>query len=1077
MNNSHVIFNENILEIIKNNDQHQLYSYIQELSLSLDDIHEINFIPLEEKIRNIYYNSYFIIINSIKLHNTELWDDLNEPLKKSAESLEILSNLKDNDKLDSDELLFDSILIYSITNYYSRAYVLTKNNPNLNLPKYKEVIFQFMNRDLKNLRNNLFTLLNSEGCNEKILIEKYKSGEINKFEALDHMLSYSIFKSLNDVLNYIYTGKFEFIENSIKILEKFGLIALNYGFVEFSWVIDILKIMIEEFYNNSFWNQLKPLNQDDSFNPMLKQYILNYAKLKKPILELWPSQLKAMPQIIKGNNFTVKMPTSAGKTLIAELSILKFLIDTDFLGKIIYLSPFKSLSTELEIKFKKSLGKLGVKVSEFYGNFEIDPFGKNIVDSYDLFILTPEKFDSLLRTQNNFKENVGLIIIDEGHIIGETNKRGLKFELLINREKKIFENSRLIFISGVLPNMEDFTKWLTGNENNFVETNWKPTDVKIGALTWTKKESIIEYFNSEIKDSLNFMNEIYDDETYSSMIPKKRNEALALSALKFSNEGQTFIFSPVKDHIKSMASAIIEMNSKLTGKFSCITLKIDKEDKDVKNLKKLIINELGPENELLNYINCGFAIHHADLPENIKIIIENLLRKNKIKLVIGTDTLTQGINFPIKTVLIKSIYRNRYKKIDEETINNVIGRAGRANEENNGRVLLVIDKIINKSDQKQEFKKLLNKNKRLESSLRFILKKIKRKLIRSKLNFEEFCLNLAENTQEKYLKEQIISLDFELLSFIEENKDLDTGELLELIINYSLYHAQFPDNSEELEILLKSRIQYLKNEYSKNNRPRMYKLGFNLPCCEIIEDEYEYLNELFSSFEKWDTLKKMEKGEILYKIAIFFFETNIFQAHMYDEKSFKYFDSKILENWINGLSIYKISEIMKIETKNISSLINSFKNTLPWLITNTMIFLEDQNRKYELPALDIICRYIPTMFQYGIFNLKMAMLLYEYNDLNLCKELHEHMNSDENSTFLEIHTEIMDLKIDFPFEIAENSTILLRNNPLLYNPANKSNIKIKKIHVKNLNLNENDLTIIKKENDKLSIFNINGELL
>ena len=108
-----------------------------------------------EKIRNIYYNSYFIIINSIKLHNTELWDDLNEPLKKSAESLEILSNLKDNDKLDSDELLFDSILIYSITNYYSRAYVLTKNNPNLNLPKYKEVIFQFMNRDLKNLRNNL----------------------------------------------------------------------------------------------------------------------------------------------------------------------------------------------------------------------------------------------------------------------------------------------------------------------------------------------------------------------------------------------------------------------------------------------------------------------------------------------------------------------------------------------------------------------------------------------------------------------------------------------------------------------------------------------------------------------------------------------------------------------------------------------------------------------------------------------------------------------------------------------------------------------------------------------------------
>ena len=141
-----------------------------------------------------------------------------------------------------------------------------------------------------------------------------------------------------------------------------------------------------------------------------------------------------------------------------------------------------------------------------------------------------------------------------------------------------------------------------------------------------------------------------------------------------------------------------------------------------------------------------------------------------------------------------------------------------------------------------------------------------------------------------------------------------------------------------------------------------------------------------------------------------------------------------------------------------------------------MIFLEDQNRKYGLLSLDIICEYIPTMFQYGIFNLKMAMLLYEYNDLNLCKKLYAHMNS-ENSTFLKIHAEIMDLKIDFPFEIEEDSTTLLRNNSLSYNQPNKINIKIKKIYLKNSNLNEYDLAIIQKENDKLSIFNINGELI
>lgn len=1070
-------YKENIIEINRFTEKQQLYTYIQKLSFSLDDIHEINFKANDDKIKEIYYSSYFIIINSMKLFNTEFWDELNEPLKKAAESLEVLSNSKYSNKLNNDELLFDAILIYSITNYYSRAYVLTENNKNLNLPKYKEVIYQFMNRDLENLRINLLGLLNSDECNEKILIEKFKNGIINKFEALEYMLSYSIFKSLNNVLNYVYSGKYEFIESSLRLLEKYGLIALNYGFVEFSWTIDILKIMLDKFHENSFWNQLKPFNNYDDFHPKLKEYIINYASLKSPILELWPSQLEAMKKIIEGNNFTVKMPTSAGKTLVAELSILKYLIDTDFSGKIIYLSPFKSLSTELELKFKKSLGKLGLNISEFYGNFEFDPFGQKILDYYDLFILTPEKFDSLLRTQVNFKENIGLIIIDEGHIIGENNKRGLKFELLVNRMKKMFENSRLIFISGVLPNIEDFTKWLANDENNSIKSNWKPSDVLIGTLTWYKKKSVIQYFNGEIKRPLKFMNNIYS-ENNATMFPKKANDVLALSSLKFANDGQTYIFSPVKDHIETVADAIVRMNSKLTGELSDLKLKIDNEDEDIIYLKEQIVYELGPDNELSKYLECGFLIHHGSLPENIKLIIEDILRKNKVKLVIGTNTLAQGINFPIKTVLIKSIYRGYLQKIDEQTLHNIIGRAGRANEENAGRVLLVIDKITKNSNPRIEFKKLVYGNKRLESSLYTILQEFKEKFKDSELNFEEFCLDLAEKTQDKKFKELINSLDIELFSFIEENEELTDSELLELIIRHSLYDAQFPDNSHELKILLNSRIQYLKNQYSQDNRSLMYKLGFNLPCCEVIDEDYEYLKELFSLFEKWDKLKKEEKLELLYLIATFFFDNNIFQTNMYYEKSIESYDEKILKYWIEGRSIYEISEIMKMDQKIISSLIRSFKNTFPWLITNTMIFLENQNHKYGLTLLDPICEYIPTMFRYGIFNLKMAMLLYEYNDLRLCEKLYDYIDTDENSTYFKLYDEIMNLKIDFPFEIDEPESKFLRNYPKFSNSIHsKSSLKIKIRYFRDCEIEDNELVILKNNYNTISIFNMDSTLI
>lgn len=76
------IFRGNLKGINKWSYEEKLYRYVQSLSLYLDDIHEIDEIVDDEKIKNIYYNSYFVIINSIKLFNTEYWPNLNESLKK-----------------------------------------------------------------------------------------------------------------------------------------------------------------------------------------------------------------------------------------------------------------------------------------------------------------------------------------------------------------------------------------------------------------------------------------------------------------------------------------------------------------------------------------------------------------------------------------------------------------------------------------------------------------------------------------------------------------------------------------------------------------------------------------------------------------------------------------------------------------------------------------------------------------------------------------------------------------------------------------------------------------------------------
>src|SRR5205823_5480701 len=96
-----------------------------------------------------------------------------------------------------------------------------------------------------------------------------------------------------------------------------------------------------------------------------------------PVVELWPSQQKALPVIADASrpDFCLKMPTSSGKTRVAELTVLRFLLDhpRDTDAKCIYLAPFRSLAVEVEQTLRRSLGTLGVVVSQIYGGFEFNP--------------------------------------------------------------------------------------------------------------------------------------------------------------------------------------------------------------------------------------------------------------------------------------------------------------------------------------------------------------------------------------------------------------------------------------------------------------------------------------------------------------------------------------------------------------------------------------------------------------------------------------------------------------------------------------------------------------------------------
>ena len=115
---------------------------------------------------------------------------------------------------------------------------------------------------------------------------------------------------------------------------------------------------------------------------------------KSGITTLYPPQNQAIEKgILEGKNLLMSVPTASGKTLIAELCMLKALWDNRG-GRCLYIVPLKALANEKYEEFKEKFGPLGLKVGIATGDMETPPL---YLSQYKILIATAEKIDSLLR--------------------------------------------------------------------------------------------------------------------------------------------------------------------------------------------------------------------------------------------------------------------------------------------------------------------------------------------------------------------------------------------------------------------------------------------------------------------------------------------------------------------------------------------------------------------------------------------------------------------------------------------------------------------------------------------------------
>ncbi|MDH3192078.1 MAG: DEAD/DEAH box helicase [Nitrosopumilus sp.] len=385
--------------------------------------------------------------------------------------------------------------------------------------------------------------------------------------------------------------------------------------------------------------------------------------LAEGFVNLYPPQADCVKAgLLDGQNILVSAPTASGKTLIAILAMISYLSKNK--GKVVYLSPLRALAAEKFLEFKKlekiSLGKK-LKIGISTGDFE--NIEKNLEKS-NVIILTNEKMDSIIRHGVEWINDIGLVVADEVHLIGDEN-RGPTLEMILTKLKLLENKPQIVGLSATITNSDELAKWL---DCKLVESNWRPVPLSEGVCD-----------GGEI---------IMDDGTTFEVELSLRGTPIDLGVQSVKEGGQSLVFAETRTRSKSLATKASDVISQF--------LQINESKELEKVSKKILANNEHTDlvKTLATLVKKGVAFHHAGLNQNCREIIETEFRKGTIKLLSSTPTLAAGVNLPARRVIISNI--NRYnakiganRPISILEYKQLCGRAGRPQYDDYGESIIV----------------------------------------------------------------------------------------------------------------------------------------------------------------------------------------------------------------------------------------------------------------------------------------------------------------------------------------------------------------------------------------------------
>lgn len=444
------------------------------------------------------------------------------------------------------------------------------------------------------------------------------------------------------------------------------------------------------------------------------------------VFELWEPQRNAIVNgLLGGNihhNFVAVLPTGAGKTLLAELAVVAAL-STEGQSWAVYVAPSRALVSQVSADLKRHLAGTGIRVRTVLAGAEQPGILTEeldlLIESKSVTVTTPEKLDSYYRNAPDLFDGCALVVFDEAHKVADST-RGMLLESLIARFVALQPKTRLILLSGVLSNVEEFVEWMGVSSTRSVVAKRRPTrqlrgvtvrqseqagePKKTSSNTLVRRRSFrgglaLVYENADLGSHItvdvpDLFEGFYterasgrgwrEDRTKSSYYSNVSEHAIQLAGVLARAPETTLVFVGTTAQAESCCRRF--MGSKRFRRKA--------PTKEQEKLAAFIEDELGGGHDLVEACRSGVAFHHAQLPASVQRAIELGLDEGWLQVVFSTPTLREGVNTAATNVIVAGdtyfdSVTNKSRAINEANFENLAGRAGRPFRDSEGRVILI----------------------------------------------------------------------------------------------------------------------------------------------------------------------------------------------------------------------------------------------------------------------------------------------------------------------------------------------------------------------------------------------------